>query len=97
METKIQFQAPWDKIEEIVHNVESMTSNAKVVLSEKTPIKSSMLSRNPLNQIELYEVVLSVFFTKATEEVYKYTKDKIIKYFEEKNIKGKVIEDDNKE
>ncbi|UFH54786.1 hypothetical protein [Spirosoma sp. KNUC1025] len=96
MEMKVQFQAPWNKIEEIVDELQSLDLNTRIVISDKSPVKPSILDRKPLNQIELYEVVISALFSKVTEEAYKYTKEKIVRYLEDKKIKNKVLEENNK-
>jgi len=86
MEIEIKFRIQWDQIDSILVELQQLEGVEQVECVEKKFLENDMLSRRPNNQIELCEVVINIVLAIASEEAYKYIKDRIGDYFSGKKI-----------
>ena len=88
---KLALEIPWDKIEDIIKSLEKIENIEKVIIEEKNVAEKGILDRKAKNQLELFDIVINIVLSKASEEVYQFTKTKVIKYLKKRNIKIKKL------
>ena len=89
---KLVIEVPWDKINNVASDIEQIENVTSVNIQEKNIITGNILDRKPNNQIELFEIILSIVLSITSEEVYSHTKKKILKYLADKKLKVKVVQ-----
>jgi hypothetical protein len=86
MKIEIKFKVQWDQIDSILVELQQLEGVEKVECIEKKFLENDILSRRPNNQIEILEVVINIVLAIASEEAYKYVKDRIGDYFSNRKI-----------
>lgn len=83
---EITFQAQLNEIEDIIKEIQEIDGIDSAICIEKYPVPPSIMDRNPNYQIELFEIIINIGLSIASEELFKLTKEKIKEYFKNKKI-----------